>query len=216
MDRARRYAAACHHSSRCSPCSRSAAGRPRSRTSESRWRSTPGSRPRSHAAPSRRPPRSGRRTASPIVQLQSVVHPRAARLDRSTRRSPSAWPSQARTRREPGRVRSPRFAFWPTGSPSRRFFCTTTRVIKLGLGTISLGGTREPQWPRAVRDRVLGRMIGRVVAHEIGHWLLRSRDHSTSGLMRAHQTTDALADPGRAGFALAPADFARLRAALAR
>ena len=59
-------------------------------------------------------------------------------------------------------------------------------------------------------------MIGRVVAHEIGHWLLRARDHSTTGLMRAHHTTDALADPGREGFGLAPADVARLRAALTR
>jgi hypothetical protein len=106
--------------------------------------------------------------------------------------------------------------FLADGEPEPTILLHYDAVIKRGLGTLSVGGTREPQWPKAVRDRILGRMIGRVLAHEIGHWVLRSRDHSTSGLMRAQQTTDALAEPGRARFALAPADVARLRAALAR
>ena len=38
--------------------------------------------------------------------------------------------------------------------------------------------------PPVVRDRLLGRAIGRVTAHEIGHWLF-GRGHAPSGLMRA-------------------------------
>jgi hypothetical protein len=104
--------------------------------------------------------------------------------------------------------------FLPDGAPEPTLLLHYDAVLKLGVSTVSLGGTREPQWPGAVRDRVLGRMIGRVVAHEIGHYLLRTRDHSPSGLMRAHQTTDELADPGREGLMLPPSDFARLRACL--
>jgi hypothetical protein len=107
-------------------------------------------------------------------------------------------------------------SFSSDGAPEPTLLLHYDAVLKLGVSTVSLGGTREPQWPRAVRDRVLGRMIGRVVAHEIGHWLLRTRDHSTSGLMRAHHTTDELADPGREGLTLPPADFARLRTLLTR
>ena len=32
--------------------------------------------------------------------------------------------------------------------------------------------------PQALRDRVLGRVTGRALAHEIGHFLLRSSGHS--------------------------------------
>jgi len=57
-------------------------------------------------------------------------------------------------------------------------------------------------------------MIGRVLAHEIGHWLLGTRTHSARGLMRALQSTSDLADLGRAGFVLVPTDIVRLREAL--
>jgi hypothetical protein len=85
-------------------------------------------------------------------------------------------------------------------------------LTRLGLAALVLDGAREPQWPRTLRDRVLARMIGRVVAHEIGHWLLRTRGHSATGLMRAVQGVGELAEPGRTGFRLDPKDVARLRA----
>src|SRR5262245_25086435 len=42
-----------------------------------------------------------------------------------------------------------------------------------GLGTVEIEGVHARQWPTSLRNRVLGRMIGRVLAHEIGHWVLR-------------------------------------------
>jgi hypothetical protein len=141
--------------------------------------------------------------------------------------APHGWPGRvpdavltvmvAEPRVEPARVWSSPFAsirFSADAVPEPTILLHYDMVTTLGLRTVSVGGKRESQWPSAVRDRVLSRIIGRVVAHEIGHWLLRSRDHSTSGLMRAYQTTDELANPARAGFTLPAADFARLRAAL--
>jgi hypothetical protein len=125
----------------------------------------------------------------------------------------------AEPRVEPERVWSSPFAsirFLADAVPEPTILLHYDMVTTLGLRTISVGGKPASQWPRAVRDGVLSRIIGRVVAHEIGHWLLRSRDHSSSGLMRASQTTAELADPARAGFALPAADFARLRAVLTR
>ena len=64
--------------------------------------------------------------------------------------------------------------------------------------------------PPAVREQMTGRMIGRALAHEIGHVLLRSRDHSRDGLMRAtHRSSDLIA-PERQGFALSVDDAKRV------
>jgi hypothetical protein len=64
--------------------------------------------------------------------------------------------------------------------------------------------------PGALRDLVLGRVLGRALAHEIGHFLLRSQEHSTDGLMRASQPTAALMDPNRHRFELSAGDVRRL------
>ena len=73
---------------------------------------------------------------------------------------------------------------------------------------------RGLEWPNSVRDQLVGRALGRVLAHEIGHFLLRLHDH-TGGLMRARHQVPALIDPDRRAFRLTPADAGRLRALLA-
>jgi hypothetical protein len=39
------------------------------------------------------------------------------------------------------------------------------------------------QLPGGVQDRATGRALGRVIAHEIGHWLF-GREHASDGLMK--------------------------------
>lgn len=70
---------------------------------------------------------------------------------------------------------------------------------------------RENSWPAAPRDRVLARVLGRALAHEIGHFLLRSKSHSTAGLMRAEQIGSDLMAPDHRGFALSADEVRRLR-----
>jgi hypothetical protein len=41
------------------------------------------------------------------------------------------------------------------------------------------------QGPGAARQRLVAQAIGRVVAHELGHFLLQSASHTSTGLMRA-------------------------------
>jgi hypothetical protein len=48
-------------------------------------------------------------------------------------------------------------------------------------------------WPGAIGARLLPRVLGRGLAHEIGHFVLRSREHTASGLMAAGFTPDAAA-----------------------
>jgi hypothetical protein len=62
-----------------------------------------------------------------------------------------------------------------------------------------------------VRDRLAPRMAGRALAHEIGHFLLRSPRHASDGLMVAVHRAAELANTDRALFVLSTADVARLR-----
>jgi hypothetical protein len=75
---------------------------------------------------------------------------------------------------------------------------------------------RVADWPPAVRDELLGRAFGRVVAHEIGHYLLVWRAHTRDGLMRAAFPGGILIQPERGPFALSDRLVPRLRARLAR
>jgi hypothetical protein len=71
----------------------------------------------------------------------------------------------------------------------------------------------EDRWPAVVRDSIIGRAIGRVLAHEIGHYVLRSREHSPTGLMRAVHRVDDLFGHAHAGFALTSSETRRLATA---
>jgi hypothetical protein len=60
------------------------------------------------------------------------------------------------------------------------------------------------------RDYRLGVVLGRAVAHEIGHFLLRTDTHATSGLMRATINAREFADVSSPAFGLDEAAQAHL------
>ena len=80
------------------------------------------------------------------------------------------------------------------------------------LATVTLHGSNDREWPTLLHDLVLGRVLGRALAHEIGHFLLQSRDHTATGLMRARQWTSDLVSPDRRGFDLSAGEVTRLTA----
>jgi hypothetical protein len=61
------------------------------------------------------------------------------------------------------------------------------------------GGGARPVLP-AERFLLLGRTLGRALAHELGHYLLKSKAHTTNGLMKARRTVKEFVDPDRRGF----------------
>lgn len=69
-------------------------------------------------------------------------------------------------------VPEPRIAIYP-------------RAIASLVSTVRFAGLDGGKWPTSLRDAILGRVTGRALAHELGHFLLRSRHHSSQGLMRA-------------------------------
>ncbi len=78
------------------------------------------------------------------------------------------------------------------------------------------GGKPLNQWPPAVADMMIGRALGRVLAHEIGHFLLASSAHTSSGLMRPAFDGRVLGAWDRNAFRLPSGALVRLNARLAR
>ena len=69
--------------------------------------------------------------------------------------------------------------------------------------------------PAAVGTRFVARALGRAIAHEIGHYLLRSAAHVPEGLMRARFTARDFLDERTARFRLTAPEQERLALALA-
>ena len=96
-----------------------------------------------------------------------------------------------------------------SGRPEPLVFLHYDAIGRAIADSVALG-LRGDQWPPALRDRVLGRVVGRVLAHEIGHFVLRSPRHASRGLMRPIQyITELIAGNGEL-FGLTPEDLSLL------
>ncbi len=71
-------------------------------------------------------------------------------------------------------------------------------------------------WPSVLREQFIGRALGRVVSHELGHYLLAWRGHSDRGLMRKEFTRDMLINPDRRTVEVSDEILPRLRVRLAQ
>lgn len=67
--------------------------------------------------------------------------------------------------------------------------------------------------PVSAQERLLGRMIGRAVAHEVGHYLLASSKHAGTGLMKPLITPAEFVREGRKHLKLVRDDVRALRTA---
>ena len=74
--------------------------------------------------------------------------------------------------------------------PTKYLHLSYTNIVAM------LGNTNH--MPPSQRDTYLGRALGRVLAHELGHYLLASNTHARHGLMQASLSAETLFGPGRA------------------
>ncbi len=58
--------------------------------------------------------------------------------------------------------------------------------------------------PIAQRETYLGRALGRALAHELGHYLLASKGHTPTGLMKGTLTANELFSPERSRLEVTP------------
>ncbi len=87
------------------------------------------------------------------------------------------------------------------GEPTRRIVVCENEVRAVA----ERGDPQFRSLPERARDAVTARVIGRAVAHEIGHYLL-GPDHGPAGLMRARHSAAELCAVDTAGFVAPPFD----------
>jgi hypothetical protein len=90
---------------------------------------------------------------------------------------------------------------------------TISLPAAMSIGAPGVPTSESLTWPDFRRDFALGTVLGRAIAHEIGHFLLGPA-HSKSGLMRAAFRATEMADPRDGAFDLTRTDVARLAAVL--
>ena len=73
-----------------------------------------------------------------------------------------------------------------------------------------LFGRPSREWPESLGRRARANAMARAIAHEIGHYLMRSSQHSHKGLMRPMFTAQDLVEPGTGRFRLTADDRQRL------
>ncbi len=88
--------------------------------------------------------------------------------------------------------------------PGNEILVSVDTARKLVAG-VRVGGRSVSAWP-GMRETLLGRALGRSIAHEVGHFLLVSPQHAEEGLMRATFRPDDLLTFRARDYALAPAD----------
>jgi hypothetical protein len=84
--------------------------------------------------------------------------------------------------------------------------------VETMLSDRKINGRPIAEWPAGLAGTVRSRALGRVLAHELGHYLVGLPAHRSGGLMRTVFDGRALASPDRADFRLDAIDLPRLRA----
>jgi hypothetical protein len=85
------------------------------------------------------------------------------------------------------------------GAPERSIFLSQANAEELVRLTPGL-----PNVTVLSHEILIGRALGRALAHEVGHYLLRSKVHTTHGLMRTGRAGDEFLALSRDGFELSP------------
>src|SRR5262249_42676506 len=95
-------------------------------------------------------------------------------------------------------------------APAPRIVMYPDTILALVSGT-NIVGRSMWEYPVHYREYLLGRAFGRALAHEIGHFLLRSRHHAPAGLMQARHSVNELVALERRHFDLSEEEVRRLQ-----
>src|SRR5262245_58598059 len=99
------------------------------------------------------------------------------------------------------------------GEPEHEIYVSYSNAITL-LDLARVSAPPSTQMPRAEREALLGRALGRAMAHELGHFLLASSAHSTRGLMQARRTATEFFSADRSRFSVDARERASVAARL--
>jgi hypothetical protein len=89
--------------------------------------------------------------------------------------------------------------FDASGVPERSVHLSRRNAMQLVDSTDTLRSR-----PTTYKEMLAERALGRALAHELGHYLMGSKVHSPSGLMKGRRLADEFFSPARTGFTLSP------------
>ena len=99
-------------------------------------------------------------------------------------------------------------------TPEQEIHVSYANAMRFILSARGIVGIFE-QMPTRQRETLLGRAMGRALAHELGHYLLASKEHTARGLMKASRTASEFFTQEHTAFSIEPAQrrlmVARLR-----
>jgi hypothetical protein len=102
--------------------------------------------------------------------------------------------------------------FDAVAAPEQQIYLSYANALQLMVQARGVVGLVD-QMPIAQRETLLARAMGRALAHEVGHYLLASQEHTPRGLMKAVLTAVELFSLDSGGFSIEPA---QRRAVVAR
>ena len=83
----------------------------------------------------------------------------------------------------------------PSGVPERTIFLSRKNALRL---IDAIEAYRER--PVRFKEQLIARALGRALAHELGHYLTGSKEHTVSGLMKGRRLADEFFSPACVGF----------------
>jgi hypothetical protein len=95
---------------------------------------------------------------------------------------------------------------------NRRAFGYSLIDASTGTGRLSTVFVDRVDWLASTGKAVRAEVLGRAIAHELGHLMLGSNEHTTRGLMREAWTADELVRNRPEDWQFSPAQRAVLRA----
>jgi len=87
--------------------------------------------------------------------------------------------------------------------PEQEIYLSRANAMALMADARGIVGLID-QMPIAQRETLLGRAMGRALAHELGHYLFASKAHTRRGLMKAIMTAAELFQPDNGSFDIEP------------
>jgi hypothetical protein len=115
----------------------------------------------------------------------TIIWKRDGRVSSALRLTIGHWAN--RVRRDETSLPLGWIVFDDDGAPQHAIYVSYTNAHALMDQSRGTTGASE-KMPRAESETLLGRAMGRALAHELGHYLLASKEHSLKGLMRAKRT----------------------------
>ena len=103
--------------------------------------------------------------------------------------------------RQENRIQLGWIVFDDEHTPERQIYLSYENAERYLLASQGIVGVAS-QMTIAQRRTLLGRLMGRALAHELGHYLLASKVHTPRGLMQATRTASDFFSIDRGGFDL--------------